>query len=59
MTKVTTEILKKMDEHQTELTGSITDLLQTVCKAVKEVRLRVDYRPALTVSHDLVVSSEE
>ena len=45
MEKLANKILKKIDERQTELTSSITYLLQAFCKAVKEVRVVVDYKP--------------
>ena len=58
MEKLANKILKKIDERQTELTSSITYLLQAFCKAVKEVRVAVDYRPQLSVSREVESSLE-
>ena len=50
MEEIASQILKKMDEHQTNLSGSITYLLQMLVNTVKEVQIAVDYRPQLRVS---------
>ena len=50
MDAVASERCKKMDEHHTKLIENIVYLLQTLCKAVKEVRVAVDQTSYSTVS---------
>ena len=59
MIEITNKSLQKIDERQTKLTNNITDLLQMLCKAVKEVRVEVDYRLQLFDSQDLAGPSKE
>ena len=44
MTKVSNQCLNNIDEQKTKLTNNVTNLLQTLCKVVKEVRMVVDCR---------------
>ena len=45
MTKVSNQFLNNVDEKKTKLTNSVTNLLQMLCKVVKQVRMVVDYMP--------------
>ena len=48
MVEVDDETRKKIDSRHIELFEGITDLLQTLCKVVKEVRVVVSTRPSLS-----------
>ena len=59
MVEVSNESRIKMDERQTKLTSSITNLVHTLCKVVKEVQVKVYQTPYSIVSLDQHGPSEE
>ena len=59
MVEVSNESCRKMDGRQIELTSSITNLVQTLCKVVKEVLVEVKQTPYSIVSLDQHGPSKE
>ena len=59
MEEVSNDNYKKMDERNTDLVGGITDLLQILYVAVKEVRVAVMREPFQIELHEEVCPSKD